>query len=115
VTGGAAASGALAPHSRRRGVNERWPATRVLAGAIGAGSVAVGAFQYAAPWRAARRFGFQLGSDPSSTIMIRGAGGRDLVAGLVLLCTAACDGNYGHGSRCVPQRTLRTPSPAGCL
>jgi hypothetical protein len=84
----------VAPPSGARGVRERWSLTRILAGAIGAGSVAVGAFQYAAPRRAAVRFGIRLGSDPSSTIMMRGAGARDLVTGLALLYTAACDGNY---------------------
>ena len=94
MTGAAAVDGVAAPQSGWRSLTERWPVPRVLASAIGAGSVAVGAFAYAAPRRAARRFGIQLGSHPSSTIMMRGAGARDVVTGLALLYTAACDGNY---------------------
>ncbi len=94
MAGGAAADGAAASQTGLGGVIKRWPVTRVLAGCIGAGSVAVGALQYAAPRQAARQFGIQLGSDPSSTIMMRGAGARDLIAGLALLYTAASGGNY---------------------
>jgi len=94
VTGEAAADGTAAPQSGPGALIERCSVARVLAGAIGAGSVLAGAFQYAVPRSAARRFGIQLGSDPSSTIMMRGAGARDLITGLALVYTAACDGNY---------------------
>ena len=94
VSRGVAADGTARSRSGPGGVFERWPINRVLSGAIGAGSVVVGAFQYAAPRQAARRFGIKLGSDPSSTIMMRGAGARDLITGFALLYTAACDGNY---------------------
>jgi hypothetical protein len=67
---------------------------RVIAAALGAGSAGVGSFQYLAPRRAARRFGIQLSSDPTSTIMMRGAGARDCVTGSALLYSAACGGNY---------------------
>jgi hypothetical protein len=90
----AAADRTAAPQSGPGAPIVRCSVTRVLAGAIGAGSVAVGAVQYAVPRSAARRFGIQLGSDPSSTIMMRGAGARDLITGLALVYTAACDGNY---------------------
>jgi hypothetical protein len=67
---------------------------RSLAGAIGAASVGVGSFQYGTPRRAARRFGILLGSDPSSTIMVRAAGARDCLTGSALLYLAACGGDY---------------------
>jgi hypothetical protein len=67
---------------------------RALAGAIGAASIGVGSFQYGAPRRAARRFGIQLGSDPSSTIMVRAAGARDCLTGSTLLYSAARGGDY---------------------
>ena len=71
-----------------------WALTRVLAGAIGVGSVGVGSFQYGAPRSAARRFGIQLGSDPTSTIMMRGAGARDCLTGSALVYSAVRGGDY---------------------
>jgi hypothetical protein len=68
--------------------------TRVAAGAIGAGSVGVGVFQYAVPDRAARRFGTPPGGDPASTIMMRGTGARDCLVGSALLCAAARSGDF---------------------
>ena len=68
--------------------------TRVVAGAIGAGSVAVGSFQFVAPRPAARRFGIRLGSDPTSTIMVRGTGTRDIFIGAALFRSAMCGGDY---------------------
>ena len=68
---------------------------RLMASAIGAGAVVVGAYQYAAPRRAARQFGICLGSDPTATIMRRGAGARDLVTGSALLYAAARGGDFG--------------------
>jgi hypothetical protein len=65
-----------------------------LAGAIGLGSIGVGSFQYGAPQRAARRFGIRLGPDPTSTIMMRGAGARDCLTGIALLYSAAYGGDY---------------------
>src|SRR5260370_29190191 len=61
---------------------------------MGAGSCWVGCRQYIAARRAARRFGITLGSDPTSTIMMRGAGSRDCVIGLALLYTSTCGRNY---------------------
>jgi hypothetical protein len=72
---------------------DRW-LIRVAAGAIGAGSVGVGAFQYVVPDRAARRFGIPPGGDPASMIMMRGAGARDCFLGSALLCAAARGGDY---------------------
>jgi hypothetical protein len=71
-----------------------WALTRVLAGAIGVGSMGVGSFQYGAPRSAARRFGIQLSSDPTATIMMRGAGARDCLAGSALLYSAVRGGDY---------------------
>jgi hypothetical protein len=71
-----------------------WALTRVVAGAIGVGSVGVGSFQDGAPRSAARRFGIQLGSDPTSTIMMRAAGARDCLTGSALLYSAVCGGDY---------------------
>jgi hypothetical protein len=87
------ASGAHVAHARR-GAFAGWSATRVLAGAIGAGSVGVGSFQYGVPQRAARRFAIRLGADPTSTIMMRGAGARDCLTGIALLYSAAYGGDY---------------------
>jgi hypothetical protein len=72
---------------------DRW-VTRVAAGAIGAGSVGVGVFQYAVPDRAARRFGISPGDDPASAIMMRGSGARDCLVGSALLCAAARGGDF---------------------
>jgi hypothetical protein len=60
----------------------------VLAAAIGAGSLGVGAFQFGAPRRAARRFGLPADPDPASTIMVRGVGARDFFTGCALLYSA---------------------------
>ena len=67
---------------------------RAVAGAIGAASVGVGAFQYGDPRRAARRFGIALDPDPSSTIMVRAAGARDCLMGAALLYSAVRGDDY---------------------
>jgi hypothetical protein len=51
-------------------------------------------YQYAAPRAAACQFGIPVGSDPASTIMMRGAGARDCITGSALLYSASCDGDY---------------------
>lgn len=79
---------------------------RVAAGAIGAGSVGVGAFQYAVPDRAARRFGIPPGGDPASMIMMRGTGARDCFVGSALLCAAA------RGGDCRPWLAMRAAADA---
>jgi hypothetical protein len=71
-----------------------WPIFRVAAGVVGAGSVAVGLFQYAFPERASRRFGIPPGDDPASMIMVRGAGARDCFTGSALLATAVRGADY---------------------
>jgi hypothetical protein len=86
--------GAVAREHARGGAILGASVTRLLAGAIGVGSVGVGSFQYGAPRRAARRFGIQLGSEPTSTIMMRGAGARDCLTGSALLYSAVRGGNY---------------------
>jgi hypothetical protein len=87
------ASAAHVAHARRSAIACS-SGTRVLAGAIGLGSIGVGSFQYGAPQRAARRFGIRLGPDPTSTIMMRGAGARDCLTGIALLYSAAYGGDY---------------------
>jgi hypothetical protein len=71
-----------------------WSVTRVLACAVGAGSAGYGLFQYSAPVAAASRFGIEPGTDPTSTIMMRGAGARDCVTGSALLYSAVRGGDY---------------------
>jgi hypothetical protein len=71
-----------------------WSAQRVLACAVGAGSAGAGLFQYGSPAGAAGRFGIEPGSDPTSTIMMRGAGARDCFTGSALLYSAVRGGDY---------------------
>jgi hypothetical protein len=85
---------AVWPGGTGGGVIAGWSVTRVVAGAIGVGSVAVGSFQFVAPQHAARRFGIRLGSDPTSTIMVRGTGTRDVFIGSALFRSAICGGDY---------------------
>jgi hypothetical protein len=65
-----------------------------LTAVIGAASVGMGSFQYVSPRRATRRFGIRLGSDESSTIMVRAAGARDCLTGSTLVYLAARGGDY---------------------
>ena len=71
-----------------------WSVTRVLACAVGAGSAGYGLFQYSAPVAAASRFGIEPGTDPTSTIMMRGVGAGDCVTGSALLYSAVRGGDY---------------------
>jgi hypothetical protein len=71
-----------------------WSVPRVLACAVGAGSAGAGLFQYSAPAAAARRWGIDPGTDPTSAIMMRGTGARDCFTGSALLCSAIRDGDY---------------------
>jgi hypothetical protein len=71
-----------------------WSVPRVLACAVGAGSAGVGLFQYSAPVAAASRWGIDPGTDPTSAIMMRGAGARDCLTGSALLYSAVRGGDY---------------------
>jgi hypothetical protein len=71
-----------------------WSVPRVLACAIGAGSAGAGLFQYSAPAAAASRWGIDPGTDPTSAIMMRGAGARDCFTGSALLYSAVRGGDY---------------------
>jgi hypothetical protein len=51
-------------------------------------------FQYSAPVAAASRWGIDPGTDPTSAIMMRGAGARDCFTGLALLYSAVRGGDY---------------------
>ena len=71
-----------------------WSVSRVLACAVGAGSAGAGLFQYSLPVAAASRWGIDPGTDPTSAIMMRGAGARDCFTGSALLYSAVRGGDY---------------------
>ena len=71
-----------------------WSLPRILACAVGVGSAGAGLFQYGAPVAAATRWGIDPGTDPTSAIMMRGAGARDCVTGSALLYSAVRGGDY---------------------
>jgi hypothetical protein len=51
-------------------------------------------FQYSAPVAAASRWGIDPGTDPTSAIMMRGAGARGCFTGSALLYSAVRGGDY---------------------